>query len=167
MSDNLLPSSLHIGIKHPKSTNRYLDFLDTVFIVLRKKNTQLSFLHVYHHATIGMIWGYLLHVGYGNGTAGWGAFINSVVHFLMYGHYLVTSFGIRNPLKVFITRFQIIQFYLCLLHVPVALFLDKYIPASLCYIQMAYHVTMVALFTNFYSKTYSGKAARGATKKTD
>ena len=167
MSDNLLPSSLHIGIKHPKSTNRYLDFLDTVFIVLRKKNTQLSFLHVYHHATIGMIWGYLLHVGYGNGTAGWGAFIISVVHFLMYGHYLVTSFGIRNPLKVFITRFQIIQFYLCLLHVPVALFLDKYIPASLCYIQMAYHVTMVALFTNFYSKTYSGKAARGATKKTD
>lgn len=32
---------------------QYLDFFDTVFIVLRKKDTQLSFLHVYHHATIG------------------------------------------------------------------------------------------------------------------
>lgn len=137
--------------------SKYLDFLDTLFIVLRKKNSQMSFLHVYHHATIGVIWGYLLFTGYGNGTAGFGAFINSIVHFLMYGHYLVTSFGIRNPLKVFITRFQIIQFYFCLLHVPLALYLDKYIPARLCYIQMGYHITMVGLFTQFYAKTYNEK----------
>ena len=26
--------------------------LDTVFFVLRKKNNQISFLHVYHHATM-------------------------------------------------------------------------------------------------------------------
>lgn len=32
---------------------KYLDFLDTAFIVLRCKNDQLSFLHLYHHSTIG------------------------------------------------------------------------------------------------------------------
>ena len=138
--------------------SKYLDFLDTVFIVLRRKDSQLSFLHVYHHATIGLIWGYLLHIGYGNGTAGFGAFINSVVHFFMYGHYLVSSFGVRNPLKVFITQFQIVQFYLCLAHVPLVLFVDNYIPAYLCYLQMAYHITMVVLFSSFYQRTYKSKA---------
>ena len=50
--------------------SKYLDFLDTVFIILRgKEKQQLSFLHVYHHASIGMIWGSLLYIGHGNGTA--------------------------------------------------------------------------------------------------
>ena len=42
--------------------SKYLDFFDTIFIILRKKDAQLSFLHVYHHASIGWIWGLLLHV---------------------------------------------------------------------------------------------------------
>ena len=50
--------------------SKYLDYFDTVFIILRgKEKQQLSFLHVYHHASIGMIWGALLHIGHGNGTA--------------------------------------------------------------------------------------------------
>jgi hypothetical protein len=50
--------------------SKYLDYLDTVFIILRgKERQQLSFLHVYHHASIGMIWGALLYIGHGNGTA--------------------------------------------------------------------------------------------------
>jgi elongation of very long chain fatty acids protein 4 len=50
--------------------SKYLDYLDTMFIILRgKERQQLSFLHVYHHASIGMIWGALLNIGHGNGTA--------------------------------------------------------------------------------------------------
>ena len=50
--------------------SKYLDYFDTVFIILRgKERQQLSFLHVYHHASIGMIWGSLLYIGHGNGTA--------------------------------------------------------------------------------------------------
>lgn len=50
--------------------SKFLDFLDTAFIILRGKDRQqLSFLHVYHHASIGMIWGTLLFIGHGNGTA--------------------------------------------------------------------------------------------------
>lgn len=38
-------------------TNPYqiLDFVDTVFIVVRRKWRQLSFLHVYHHSSIFMV----------------------------------------------------------------------------------------------------------------
>ena len=40
--------------------SKFLDYFDTVFIILRgKEKQQLSFLHVYHHASIGMIWGTL------------------------------------------------------------------------------------------------------------
>jgi len=36
--------------------SKLLEFIDTIFFVLRKKNGQISFLHVYHHATMFPIW---------------------------------------------------------------------------------------------------------------
>ena len=36
--------------------SKLLEFMDTIFFVLRKKNSQISFLHVYHHATMFPIW---------------------------------------------------------------------------------------------------------------
>lgn len=33
-----------------------VEFLDTVFFILRKKFTQVSFLHVYHHCTMFILW---------------------------------------------------------------------------------------------------------------
>ena len=32
--------------------SRFLDMLDTIFFVLRKKDNQVSFLHVYHHMVV-------------------------------------------------------------------------------------------------------------------
>ena len=67
---------------------------DTLWMVLKKKSSvQMSFLHLYHHATIGVVWGLLLSLGHGNGTAQYGAFINSVTHVIMYSHYFITGLG--------------------------------------------------------------------------
>lgn len=33
-----------------------VEFLDTVFFILRKKFNQVSFLHVYHHCTMFILW---------------------------------------------------------------------------------------------------------------
>merc|ERR1719336_486260 len=60
--------------------SKLLDFFDTVFIVLRRKTRQLSFLHLFHHATIFPQWGVLLLLGVGNGTTGFGALANSIIH---------------------------------------------------------------------------------------
>ena len=87
--------------------SKCMDWFDTLWIVLKKNRQQLSFLHVYHHATISMVWGHLLYSWVGNGTIRYGAWINSLTHVIMYSHYLWTSFGFKNPFKRYITMWQI------------------------------------------------------------
>ena len=36
--------------------SKIIELLDTVFFILRKKNNQISFLHVYHHSTMVPLW---------------------------------------------------------------------------------------------------------------
>lgn len=36
--------------------SKCIEFLDTIFFVMRKKNNQVSFLHVYHHASMFPLW---------------------------------------------------------------------------------------------------------------
>merc|ERR1711977_713217 len=85
--------------------SKFFDWFDTLWMILKKKSsTQMSFLHLYHHATIGVVWGYLLSTGNGNGTAQYGAFINSVTHVIMYSHFLWTSYGLKNPFKSLVTK---------------------------------------------------------------
>ena len=141
---------------------KFLDMFDSYFMVLRKKNDQLSFLHVYHHTTIGLIWGLLLHFGVGNGTAFFGAWINSLVHALMYFHYFWTSLGFSNPFKQYLTMFQMFQFSLCILQAVLVLFLDKQISTPWAVLQLCYHMTLLYLFNDFLQR--SKKAARAAKK---
>lgn len=135
--------------------SKFLDLFDTVFIVLKKDTKRLNLLHVYHHATIGPIWGLLLWLGWGGGTAMFGAAINSLIHVIMYTHYLVTSFGIQNPFKKAVTACQITQFYFCLTHSAWVLSpIETVYPTALASIQFGYQTSMIILFTNFYEMSY-------------
>jgi len=127
--------------------SKYMDWFDTLWILLRKNRKQLSFLHVYHHMTIPMVWGYLLHIGVGSGTTRYGAWINSVTHVFMYSHYLWTSFGLKNPLKRYITVWQIGQFYSCLLHAFVVRAMEETESWSMAWLQITYQISMVYLFS--------------------
>ena len=135
--------------------SKYLDYFDTYFIILKcKSNEQLSFLHVYHHSTIGIVWGYLLYNGDANGTASYGCFINSIIHFIMYSHYLITSMGYKNPLKKYITQLQLMQFASCILHAFMVLLYENVVPKKYMYLELSYHISMILLFKNFYNKSY-------------
>ena len=132
--------------------SKFLDWFDTFFIIAKgNAKKQLSFLHVYHHSTIGVVWGVLLASGNGNGTARYGALINSVTHVLMYSHYLWTSYGRKNPFKALLTKWQITQFYSCFLHAVLVLtgafVVETKIDKELAWLQFCYHITMVYLFT--------------------
>ena len=43
-----------------------LDWFDPFWILMKKSQQKLSFLHVFYHTTIGMVWGYLLRAGVGS-----------------------------------------------------------------------------------------------------
>ena len=156
------------AISTPRSSNieyfvlihylsKYLDWLDTIFMCLRRKDKQISFLQVYHHATISIVWGYVLSIGWGSGVVSYGAMINSVTHVLMYSHYFFASLGYKNPLKKYLTMFQIGQFWSCQFHAWIVafgtyqttftMFHETIYPIHLAYIQVIYHVTMIYLFT--------------------
>jgi hypothetical protein len=119
-----------------------------------KEQQQLTFLHVYHHGTIGIVWGYLLYIGHGNGTAAFGCLINSVIHVMMYSHYLWTSLGYKNPYKKIITQAQLLQFMLCLSHAFFVTIYETILPRPLACLQIIYHAQMIVLFEGFYKTSY-------------
>ena len=159
---NLQPTTTANHFIRVHFLSKLLDFADTIFIVLRKKDKQLSFLHVYHHSTIGGIWGLLVYLNADYGTAMFGAAFNSLTHVFMYTHYLLASFNIHHPFKAALTSWQIFQFYSCFAHAFAVsvLGMERVFPRPLSFIQFFYQLSMILLFSNFYKKTYGGKKQR-------
>jgi len=131
--------------------SKFLDWTDTLFMVFKKRFNQVSFLHVFHHATIGLQWGFLLNDGVAGGTSGFGAWMNSLTHVIMYTHYLVTSFGWKNPFKKYITRWQLFQFLTCLVHITLIIVspYDTVLPKIYAIAPFMYACFMLLLF-GFY-----------------
>lgn len=88
------------------------DLLDTVFFVLRKKQNQISFLHLYHHTGMVLLtWNAAKFLPGGHSI--FTGFLNSIVHVVMYGYYLVSAFNpeYKNNIwwKKYITQMQIVS----------------------------------------------------------
>ena len=113
--------------------SKILELFDTLFFVLRKKQSQITFLHVYHHST--MIWNWWIAAKYVAGgqraftnphktstlllcifftiTAFFQGIINSGVHVIMYGYYALAAMGpeVQRYLwwKKYITKLQLVN----------------------------------------------------------
>lgn len=68
--------------------SKIYEFLDTFIMLLKNNLKQVSFLHVYHHATISFMWWMIAHRAPG-GDAYFSAALNSWVHVCMYTYYLM------------------------------------------------------------------------------
>ncbi|XP_057332477.1 elongation of very long chain fatty acids protein AAEL008004-like [Microplitis mediator] len=151
---------------------KLFDLMDTVFFVLRKKQNQVSFLHVYHHAGMVMgAWGGVKFLPGGHVT--FLGLINSFVHVIMYGHYLATSLKISKPWwKKYITQLQLTQFFLLLIHFSQLIWTrDCGFPLWPAAIFIPQNLFMMVLFGDFYYKTYVKKPQsksdqNGITQKT-
>ena len=138
---------------------RTSEFLETVVFVLRKKQNQVSWLHIYHHiAVISLAWVSFKFCSIKNDLAiGW---INSAVHVVMYLYYFLSSFDrmkvITNKTKQLITAMQITQLVLIMTHIIHALAACN-VP-KLYWLQLANIVILIGMFLQFYFKSYrSGK----------
>ncbi|KAL7733352.1 hypothetical protein ACLKA6_004847 [Drosophila palustris] len=98
--------------------SKILEFADTAFFILRKKWSQLSFLHLYHHSSMFVIC-WIVVKWIPTGSTFIPALMNSFVHIIMYGYYSLSALGPRvYPYlwwKRYITRLQLLQFALGLI----------------------------------------------------
>ncbi|XRB06773.1 very long chain fatty acids elongation protein 4 [Pycnococcus provasolii] len=135
------------------------EFVDTVIMILKKNNRQISFLHVYHHATTFFpVWWAV--VTYGPGGEAWFCcFLNSLVHVFMYGYYFFASLGISiTIIKKSITKFQMIQFLCFIGQSTWLLFIkDCYSPRLSPWMLLVQCTIFFALFFHFYVTSYTNK----------
>lgn len=139
--------------------NKFVELLDTVWMVLRNKNKQISFLHCYHHVLL--IWAWFLVVRTeSTGDTYFGGTVNSFIHIIMYGYYTLTLLNIPCPWKKWITTAQMIQFVLCFIQATYDHYLGYY-PFYFPLAQEFVMFNMLILFGNFYMKSYGDKKGKG------
>ncbi|KAL3269884.1 hypothetical protein HHI36_008941 [Cryptolaemus montrouzieri] len=136
------------------------ELLDTVFFVLRKKNAQITFLHLYHHTMMVLVtWAITKYTAGGQIT--FIAVINSFVHIIMYFYYMAAALGPQYQKylwwKKYITRLQLVQFIFTFLHSIQVLFYDCGFPKSVLFITIPNSLLFYILFFNFYIKAYKNK----------
>jgi len=132
--------------------NKFIELLDTVFMVFNKKNQQVSFLHVYHHVLLMWSWWAVCRWGCG-GIAWFSAFLNSFIHVLMYGYYFLAALKLDCPWKKKLTMMQMIQFCCCMSTALYALYHGLY-PLYLSLLNIWVMLNMLVLFGNFYRQKY-------------
>ncbi|KAM7292310.1 putative fatty acyl-CoA elongase [Ixodes scapularis] len=132
---------------------RVADLLDTVFFVLRKEDSHVSFLHVAHHALVVFDGWYGLAYG-PDGQVALCIIINSFVHILMYSYYFLTLLGpaVRRHLwwKPYLTRLQLVQFVVVFIHFLVSFFEDCGYPKSHSTLMICEEVFFFFMFARFY-----------------
>ncbi|XP_053800140.1 elongation of very long chain fatty acids protein 4-like isoform X2 [Vidua chalybeata] len=137
--------------------SKVIELLDTVFLILRKKQEQVTFLHVYHHGS--MLFNWWSGVKYvPGGQAFFVGMLNSFVHIFMYGYYALASLGprMRRHLwwKRYLTILQLCQFVAIAAHSSYNLFTECPFPDGFNTAVFLYILSLLALFLHFYYQTY-------------
>ncbi|XP_069697684.1 very long chain fatty acid elongase AAEL008004-like [Periplaneta americana] len=144
--------------------SKIIELLDTVFFVLRKKQNQVTFLHVYHHTITALFsWGYLKFLPGEQGVVI--GCLNSVVHVIMYFYYMVAAMGPKYQKylwwKKYMTWIQLVQFCIMLTYLLCLLAYDCKFPKALTFFFISNVVVFLYLFSNFYRKAYKKKEKTG------
>ncbi|PWA21017.1 hypothetical protein CCH79_00007248, partial [Gambusia affinis] len=134
--------------------------VEQLFFLLRKKNSQLTFLHVYHHGT--MIFNWWAGVKYvAGGQSFFIGLVNTFVHIIMYTYYGLSAFGphMQKHLwwKKYLTMLQLLQFLFFFLHTGYNLITECDFPDSMNIVVFGYVLTLIILFSNFYYQRYTLK----------
>lgn len=151
--------------------------------MLRRSFRQLTFLHVYHHVSITLVTAAFLRHDV-NGDNYLPALANSLVHVLMYSHYLCAAFGVDTWWKKQLTSLQLVQFSTVVVQSLLAVYrgdacgyafwlkvrLRGAARRAPCtdarrqVLMIAYQLSMLGLFGAFFYKSYSETARRRKAK---
>lgn len=137
---------------------KLIELLDTVFFVLRKKKSQITFLHVFHHSVVPIFCWIGIKLAPG-GPNGFFPLVNSFIHVIMYTYYALTTFGPKiQPYlwwKKYLTTMQMIQFVLVMINATFTFMTaDCKFPILFSYLQLTVAITFFILFAMFYKNAY-------------
>ncbi|KAK0166824.1 hypothetical protein PV327_004307 [Microctonus hyperodae] len=143
--------------------SKFTEFFDTLFFILRKKNQQVSTLHVIHHGVMPFsVWMGLKFAPGGHST--FFALLNTFVHIIMYFYYMVAAMGPEYQKyiwwKKYLTTFQMVQFVLIMSHQFQLLFIECDYPRTFMIWIGLHGVLFLGLFSDFYKTKYSEKDAK-------
>ncbi|XP_025988628.2 elongation of very long chain fatty acids protein 4 [Solenopsis invicta] len=138
---------------------KILDLVETVLFILRKKNNQVSGLHLYHHvSSVLIVW---LCVRYLNTTfIGIIGTTNCLIHVIMYTYYFLAACGPTvqktiAPIKRWITIAQMIQFIVLLLYLSHPLIFGCKVTSNWLIIMFITHLLINFFnFLKFYQTSY-------------
>ncbi|CAM9932507.1 unnamed protein product, partial [Ascophyllum nodosum] len=137
--------------------SKILDFMDTLFIILKKSWRQLSFLHVYHHCTIFFFYWLNVNAGY-DGDVYLTILLNGFIHTVMYTYYFVSMHTKDIWWKKYLTLMQMIQF-VCMTSQAVFLLATgcTNYPPRIVTVYAGYILSLLLLFAKFYVDSYTKK----------
>jgi len=142
-----------------------LDLFDTLFFVAHKSDRQISFLHVYHHVSIFMVYWVNSNIFY-SGDIYYTIIANGFVHFVMYGYYFLTTvnstgketkntvYQFTQALRPYITTLQLFQFVTMMSQAGYILYKSCGSPLIWTKIYFFYILSMFALFMQFFIANY-------------
>ncbi|KAJ7988177.1 hypothetical protein DPEC_G00320900 [Dallia pectoralis] len=140
--------------------SKFIEMLDTIFFVLRKKTSQVTFLHVFHHSIMPFTWWFGVKFSAG-GMGTFHALLNCCVHVIMYTYYAMCAMGPAYQKylwwKKYMTSIQLIQFVMVTVHIGQYLFIKDCpwkFPVFL-YIIGLYGLIFLVLFLNFWYHAYT------------
>ncbi|XP_043102959.1 elongation of very long chain fatty acids protein 7a [Puntigrus tetrazona] len=140
--------------------SKFIELMDTVFFVLRKKHNQVTFLHVFHHSIMPFTWWFGVRFSAG-GMGTLHGLLNCIVHVIMYTYYGLSALG-PNYQKLFwwkkyLTSVQLIQFVIITLHISQYFFMKDcpYLYPVFIYVIALYGIIFLLLFLNFWYHAYT------------
>lgn len=159
-NDKSVKALEHINICHIFLYSRILELIDTLWICLRKKNRQITFLHVFHHSFVLLMTWFYIKFAPGGSTAMF-PIVNGMVHTIMYLYYILSTFESVKPYlwwKKYVTTIQLIQFVILGVHFAVAAMTPNCgYPRALSLTGVGIAGMFFALFAAFYKETYTSQ----------
>jgi len=147
--------------------SKFVEFLDTIFFIMRKKYEQVSALHVIHHGIMPFsVWWVAKYTP--GGQSSFPIFLNAAVHTVMYLYYMLAAMGpkVQKYLwwKKYLTVMQIIQFVAVMTHAfQLFIWNPCQYPIAFTWWIGLHAVLFFFLFRHFYGKTYKSKGERTKT----
>jgi len=164
-TDPKSPAMRMAAVTHIYFLSKFIEFLDTIFFILRKKFRNVSNLQLIHHGLMP-IFTFLLVRWVPGGHETFLCGLNSCVHVVMYSYYFLAALGPHmQPYlwwKKYLTMFQIIQLSSALIKSLVVILGVNSCgyPWQFSLITAILMVLFLGLFIEFYIQEYKSKAAK-------